>query len=61
MGTSPDSHLKSTAGCIARSLKCLFVVEDAKLSLKGLLALVQTFATVPIRQTAGMVNVEERH
>ena len=61
MGTSPDSHFKSTAGRIPARLKCLFVVEDAESSVKGLLALVQTFATGPIRQTAGMVIVEERH
>jgi len=41
-------------------LKCLFVVEDAKLRVKGLLAFVQTFATGQIHQTAGMVIVEER-
>jgi len=42
-------------------MKCLFIVEDAESSVKGLLALVQTFATGPIRQTAGMVIVEEMH
>jgi hypothetical protein len=42
-------------------LKCLLVVKDAESSVKGLLSLVQTFATGPIRQTAGMVIVEERH
>jgi len=61
MGMSPDSHFKSTAGRISTRLKCLFVVEDAESSIKELLALVQTFATGPIRQTAGMVIVEERH
>jgi len=61
MGTSPDSHFKSTAARIPARLKCLFVVEDAESSIKELLALVQTFATGPIRQTAGMVIVEERH
>jgi len=61
MGTSPDSHFKSTEGCIPAWLNCLFVVEDAESSVKGLYALVQTFATGPIRQTAGMVIVEERH
>jgi hypothetical protein len=40
MGTSPDSHFQSTAGCIPTQLKCLFVIEDAKSSVKGLLALV---------------------
>jgi len=61
MGTSPDSHFKSTAGRIPARLKCLSVVEDAESSVKGLLALVQTFATGPICQTAGMVIVEETH
>jgi len=61
MGISPDSHWKLTAGCIPARLKCIFVVKDAESSIKGLLALVQTFATWPILQTAGMVIVEERH
>ena len=61
MGTSLDSHFKSTAGRIPTRLKCLLVIEDAESSVKGLLALVQTFATGPICQTAGMVIVEERH
>jgi len=61
MGTSPDSHFKSTAGCIAARLMCLFVVENAESSVKVLLALVQTFATGPIRQTAGIMIVKERH
>jgi len=38
MATSPDSHFKSTAGCIPARLKCLFVVKDAESSVKGLLA-----------------------
>jgi len=61
MGTSPDSHFETTAGHIPPRLKCLFVVENAESRVKGLVALVQTFATGPIRQTAGMVIVEERH
>jgi len=61
MGTSAESHFKSTAGRISAQLKCLFVVEDAESSVKGLLVLVQTFATGPIRQTAGMVLVKEMH
>jgi len=61
LGTSPDSHFKSTAGRIPALLKCLLVVKDAKSSVKGLLALVQTFATGLIHQTGGMVIVEERH
>jgi len=61
MGTSPDIHFELTAGCIPTRLKCLFVVKDATLSVTGLLALVQTFATGPMRQTAGIVIVEERH
>jgi len=59
MGTSPDCHLKLTAGRIPAWLKCLFDVKDAELSVKGFLALVKTFPTGPIRQTAGMVTVEE--
>jgi hypothetical protein len=61
MGTSPDSHIKSSVGCIPAWLMCLFVVEDAKSSVKWLLPLVQTFATGPIRQTAGVVIVKERY
>jgi hypothetical protein len=61
MGNSPDSHFKSTAGRIPALLKCLFVVENAESSIKGLLALVLMYATGPIRQTDGMVMVEERH
>jgi len=61
MGTSRDCHFKSTAGGIPARLKCLFVVEDGKSSVEGLLALVQTFAPRPIRQMAGMVIVKERH
>jgi len=61
MGTSPDSHFKLTAGRIPARLKCLFIVDDAELCVKGLLAFLQPFATGPIRQTAGMVLVEERH
>jgi len=61
MGTSPDTHFKSTARHIPAHLKCLFIIEDAESSVEGLLALVQTFATGPIHQTAGMVIVEERH
>jgi hypothetical protein len=61
MGTSPDNHFKLTAGCIPARLKCLFVIEDSESSIKGLLALVQMFATGPIHQTAGMVIVGERH
>jgi len=61
MGRSPDSHFQSTAEGIPARLNCLFVIEDAESSMKGLLALVQTFATGPIRQIAVMVIVEERH
>jgi len=61
IGTSLDSHFKSTAGHIPARLKCLFVVEDAELCVKGHLALVQMFAAGQICQTAGMVIVEERH
>ena len=61
MVTSPDSRFKLTAGYIPVWLKCLFVVQDTVLCVKGLLALVQMFATGLIRQTAGMVIMEERH
>jgi len=61
MGTSLESHLMSTAGCIPASWKCLSIVEDAESSVKGLRALVQTFETGPIRQTARMVLVEDWH
>jgi hypothetical protein len=61
MGMSPDSQFKLTAERIPARLKCLFVTKDAESSIKGLLALVQTFTTGPIRQTAGMLIVEERH
>ena len=61
MGTSPDSRLKTTVGRIAARLKCLPVVDDAEWSVEGLLASVQMFATRPIRQTAGMVIIEERY
>jgi hypothetical protein len=59
MGTSADSHRKSTVGLIPTQLKCLFVVEHAESSVKGLLAWVQMFATGPICQTDGMVIVQE--
>jgi len=61
MGTSQDSHCQWTVGCIPAWLNCLFVVEDAESSVHGLLALVQTFGTEPICQTASMLIVEERH
>jgi hypothetical protein len=61
MGTSPDRHYKSTAGCIPPQLNCFFVVEDAESSIQWRLGLVQTFATGPICQTAGMVIVEKLH
>jgi hypothetical protein len=61
MGTRPDSHVKSTAEPIPAQLKCLFVIEDDESSIKGLLAVVETFPTWPIYQTAAMVIVKERH
>jgi len=61
MVMSADSHSKSTAECIPAQLNCLFVIEDAQSSVKQLVALVRTFATGLIPQTAGMVIVEERH
>jgi hypothetical protein len=61
MGTSLDSHFKSTAGRIPTWLKCLFIVKDARSKVKWLLALVRMFATGLRRQTAGMEIVEERY
>jgi len=61
MGTSPDSHIKLTAGRTLARLKCLSVIEDAESSVEGHLALVDTFATGPIHESAGMMIVEERH
>ena len=61
MGTSPDSHFKSTAGCIPACLKCLFVFEDAESHVKGLLPMIHSIVKGLIRQTAGMVIVKERH
>jgi len=61
IGTSLDSHFMSNVEHIPAWLKCLFVVEDSESCVKGLPALVQTFATGPIRQNAGMVIVKERH
>jgi hypothetical protein len=61
MWTSPNSHCKFTAVFISAWLKCLFVIEEAELNVTGHIAMVQTFATGPICQTAGIVSVEERH
>jgi len=61
MGTSPDSHFKSTTEHIPAWLKCLLAVEDAELSIQGLLPFVQMLATGQIHQTAGMVIVKERY
>jgi hypothetical protein len=61
MGTSLDSHFKLTAGRIPAHFKCLFVVKNAESSVEGLVAMVQTFAIGPIRQTVGMVIVMVRH
>jgi hypothetical protein len=60
MGMSADSDIMLTTGGIPALLKCHFVVKAAELSGKGLLALVQTFVTGPICQTACMVIVKER-
>jgi len=61
MGTSSDSRIKLTAGCIPAQLKCLFVVKNAESSIKRLLVMVETFGTGPKLQTATMVIVEERN
>jgi len=61
VGNSPDSQFKSTTGGIPGLLKCLVIIDDAESNVDGLLAMVQMIATGPIRQTAGMVSVEESH
>jgi len=61
MGTSPNSHFKSTAVHITVWSKWLFVIDDAKLSVQGLPAMIETFAPWRIHLTAGMVMVEGRH
>jgi hypothetical protein len=61
MGTSPDSHFKSTAGYIPTWSKCHFVAKDAESSVKWLVALLQMCATGLTRQTAGMVIAKKRH
>lgn len=60
MGTSWNSYFKSTSTCIPAQLKCLFIVVDTELTVKVLLFSVETFATGPIYQTAGMVMLQER-
>jgi len=60
-GMSPDSHCKSTAIGMPPHLNCLFIIEEAYFTVKGLLALVQMCATGPICQTTGMPIVEERN
>jgi len=61
MGTSPESRSKSTAGLIPTQLKWLFIIDNDESSVKGLVALRQSFATRPIHPTAGMVIVEEKN
>jgi len=51
----------SNAGHIHGQLQCLFVLEDPESSVKGLLALVQTFPTAPISLTTSMMIGNERH
>jgi hypothetical protein len=51
----------TTVGCVPAWFKRHFVVEDGESSINGLLALLQTFVTGTICQTAGMVILEERH
>jgi len=60
MRTSRDSHFKSTTKCIPASLKCLFIVKDAKLSVTGLLSIIRSLATGTQCATAGLEIVEER-
>jgi len=45
MGTNLDSHFQSTVGCFPVRLHFLIVFMEAEESVKGLLALVRTFAT----------------
>jgi hypothetical protein len=61
MGMGLDNHIVSMGRPYPTRLKCLFVIEDADLSVRGLIAFVQPLATRPILQTAGMVIVDERH
>ena len=61
MGTSLDSHCNLTARRIPSHLKSLSILKDAESCVKRILALVQTFATGPIRQTAGILIVKDRH
>jgi capsular polysaccharide biosynthesis protein len=51
----------STAGRIAVQLKRFFLIEGVGLNVNMLVAFVQTFATGPMRQAAGMVIVEKSH
>jgi hypothetical protein len=61
MGTSPNHHLTSTAGCIPARLSYLFLVEDADSSNQWLSTLIPMYATGPIFPTAAMVIAEEKH
>jgi len=60
MGMSPDSRFKPTAWQKPRCLSWLLIVKDTELSIKRCLGLVQRCPKGPIRQTVGMVIVEER-
>jgi hypothetical protein len=68
-GSEPDPEpnrefapiANTTVGCVPAWFKRHFVVDDGESSINGLLALLQTFVTGMICQTAGMVILEERH
>jgi len=61
MGTNLDSYFRSTAGCNPACFNCSFNIEHTESSAKQLLPLVQTFGTVHICHTAGIVIVDGTH
>jgi len=61
MGTSPESHFQSTPGHISARFNRYFILESAEVIIQWLLDVVETFATGPTSQNAGIVIVEARH
>lgn len=61
MGTSPDWKFKLTTRGILTWWNQLLVVSDAELSIKGHLALIQTFALGMICATDSVDIAKERH
>jgi len=61
LGMSVDCEGKLTAEHNPTPMRCHFVIEDAELSVHGVLVLVQTFETGPIYETTGMFIIKERH